>query len=386
MDDTPVHHLMRRLTAMVATLILVVGCSSASDDQPRADGTDAPAGTTVASAESTVVSTGNDDVAGRTMNWQRIDAPHPCACSDGSEFHYWVRRADPDKVLFYLNGGGACFSKETCFTDPSFKADLGDDQPISEGIFSATNADNPLADYSIVAVPYCTGDLHLGTVIHDYGTTEDPAPVRHVGSINATNALTTAAALFPDATKVVVAGSSAGAAGSPVYAGLASDLFPEAAIVNLADAAGGYPDNPAVTRAIGTLWGITAAIPNWPGAPDVDSPAWSLPGMSIESAKHAPGIHFVRIDHADDEVQEQFNELAALTDDPLIASITANENAIRDSGARLSVWVSDGTDHTILDRDDFYRAEIDGTRLTDWITKILDGEAVEDERCATCKS
>ena len=37
-----------------------------------------------------------------------------CQCSDGSAFSFWVREANPDKVVFYLQDGGACFSAETC--------------------------------------------------------------------------------------------------------------------------------------------------------------------------------------------------------------------------------------------------------------------------------
>jgi hypothetical protein len=37
-----------------------------------------------------------------------------CECADGSEFAFWERRGDPTKVVFFLDGGGACFDAETC--------------------------------------------------------------------------------------------------------------------------------------------------------------------------------------------------------------------------------------------------------------------------------
>ena len=40
-----------------------------------------------------------------------------CGCSDGSEFSFRVRKADPKKIVFHLQGGGACFSAETCAPD-----------------------------------------------------------------------------------------------------------------------------------------------------------------------------------------------------------------------------------------------------------------------------
>ena len=37
-----------------------------------------------------------------------------CMCADGSEFAFWERRADPTKIVFFLDGGGSCFDATTC--------------------------------------------------------------------------------------------------------------------------------------------------------------------------------------------------------------------------------------------------------------------------------
>ena len=41
--------------------------------------------------------------------WTQIVPGGDCECADGSEFSFWVRQADPTKVVFFLQGGGACF-------------------------------------------------------------------------------------------------------------------------------------------------------------------------------------------------------------------------------------------------------------------------------------
>ena len=145
--------------------------------------------------------------------WTKVLAPASCRCSDGTPYHYWVRPGDPGKVLFFLAGGGACFSAETCAAESAtYTVNLeGDGGPGDGGIFDLDNEANPLADHSMVVVPYCTGDLHLGTVVHDYG---GGVEVHHNGYANASTALAATAALFPEATEVVVAGSSAGSAGA----------------------------------------------------------------------------------------------------------------------------------------------------------------------------
>ena len=49
--------------------------------------------------------------------WQSIPGGPDCECSDGSPFEIWERPADPTKVMLYFEGGGACFSAETCGPD-----------------------------------------------------------------------------------------------------------------------------------------------------------------------------------------------------------------------------------------------------------------------------
>ena len=100
------------------------------------------------------------------------------------------------------------------------------------------NERNPFADYSVVYVPYCTGDAHLGN------TTTEYAPgltVHHKGYVNGTAALDYVAATAPGATEVVVVGESAGSIAAPLYAGLVSDRLPDARITVLADGSGSTP-------------------------------------------------------------------------------------------------------------------------------------------------
>ena len=78
---------------------------------------------------------------------------------DGSPFELWDRPADPTKVVLYFEGGGACFSAETCNFDDStatVNLDLGSPPAGRGGLFDQANPENPIADYSMVYVPYCT--------------------------------------------------------------------------------------------------------------------------------------------------------------------------------------------------------------------------------------
>ena len=123
-------------------------------------------------------------------------------CGDGSPFHFWMRQRDPQKVLLYFEGGGACFSAETCNpSDPAYKTAIGHDETLSDlssGIWDDTNPENPFRDWSVVFVPYCTGDVHIGNNTADYG---NGITVEHKGYVNGVAALHTQllkAQLFPE--------------------------------------------------------------------------------------------------------------------------------------------------------------------------------------------
>jgi hypothetical protein len=380
---------MRRLLPpLVAVLALsaLVGCSG---DSSSSDGTD---GSTDSSAAAATTGTA------QPITWEKVAAPEDCECSDGSEFHWWQHEGDATRVLFVLEGGGACFSAETCgdtadaTAKPNLAADLPDGPgfvrrdgtpvPASQGLVDVANPDNPLAGYSVVYVPYCTGDLHLGSNTQDYG---DGVVVEHDGRTNATAALEGMAASFPDAEEVVVLGFSAGSAGAPLYGGLAHDLLPDAEITVIADASGAYPGDPVITSAIGGLWGIFADLPAWPesvGEPQTD---WSLPGLFVQTGRHVPGVTLATIDTANDEVQRRFTDLIGFAGTPLPELIDRNATFIESEGVPVSSWVGPGDLHvSTASDDDLYGTEVEGTVLVDWLRDLLAGEDVADVRCTDC--
>jgi hypothetical protein len=83
------------LAALAAT---VAGCGGGDEDD--------------AGAVATTVPTTATPPTDRT--WKKVVPGADCRCSDGSEFSFWVREASTQKVVFYLQDGGACFSAETC--------------------------------------------------------------------------------------------------------------------------------------------------------------------------------------------------------------------------------------------------------------------------------
>ena len=319
--------------------------------------------------------------------WELVAGTEDCACADGSEYFYWVREADPTKVVFYLEGGGACFSLASCsFTDGEYDVDIDPNDPAEDpnnagGIFDFDNPLNPLRDYSFVAVPYCTGDVHIGNNTQDYG---DGLVVRHNGFVNANTALAEAVRRFGDATEVVVAGTSAGSASAALYGGLSADAFPEAAITVIADASGAYPSIPGINATIGALWGTTTVVPDWPVNEGLTAQEWGLPELFIQAGLHAPRIRFARFDNAFDQTQEFFAALAGFDASRIDQLMAQNEARIEAAGVDQASYTAPGRDHGILPRDSLYTLEVEGVSFLDWLTALVSGEDVDDVTCTDC--
>lgn len=318
--------------------------------------------------------------------WETITASTDCMCSDGSGYSYFVRRASPTKVMFFLEGGGACFSAETCDpTSDTYKRDVGNADDLNsgdgDGIFDFANPKNPFADFSIVYVPYCTGDVHLGNITHDYG---NGIVVEHKGYVNGTTALSTLAELFPDAEEVFVTGESAGSVPTPLYAGLAHDLLPDARITVLADGSGAYPDIPGINELIGGAWGTMNAVPDWPENADVTAATWSFPGLFIKAGTHDPAITFARHDYAFDETQTFFAGLAGIPADDLVSLIDQNETQVEAGGVPLFSYITAGSSHTVLHTPNFYTETVNGTPFVEWVTDLVAGDPVDDVHCTEC--
>ena len=158
--------------------------------------------------------------------WADLDAPPGTGCATDSSYKLVIHPGAPDKVLLFLNGGGACWRAIECNPNgrPTYttRADSANDPRQQAGIFALDNPQNPLRDFTMVYVPYCTGDVHLGarTVRYALPRRGSDAPVevdiRHQGAANVEFALAWIREHVAAPSVIVVAGSSGGAIPSPV--------------------------------------------------------------------------------------------------------------------------------------------------------------------------
>ena len=325
--------------------------------------------------------------AQESLEWTRVVPAGDCRCADGSEFGFWERRADPTRVVLFLNGGGVCWEARTCaFTGERGQSDFydwsnqGAEPENRSGMFDVTRSDNPFAEYSYIYLSSCTGDAHLGNVSQEYAP---DLTVEHRGYVNGTATLDYLAAQYPDAAEVVVVGKTAGSVAAPIYGGLVADRLPGAKVTVFGAQSGAWPDDPDFNAEIlGARWGAYEAAPEWA----VDGLAvgeWGVPRFWVQAARHSPALTLGRFDFAYDP--HAASEVTAWMDSTdLLSVITANETAIEAAGVRMHAYTAPGDDHGLFEYDKFYEIEVGGVALVDWIEELIGGEDPGDVGCDPC--
>lgn len=161
-------------------------------------------------------------------------------CADGTRSYYTIiPREKSENLLIFMFGGGACWDAVTCSVGMALtltRVEPNQDWINGEGVFSSTDPNNPFKDFTVVTIPYCTADVFVGDSKRDYGKPFSTYEVNHKGYENALNTIKEASQLFPDAKKVVLMGTSAGAIGAYTHMRNLDALFPNAQKYVLSDA------------------------------------------------------------------------------------------------------------------------------------------------------
>jgi hypothetical protein len=287
------------------------------------------------------------------------------------------------------DGGGACWNAATCGREgtgihgivPAFYPNR------QWGILDACHAENPLAGYTLVALPYCTSDLHLGDRDVTYSTENARGrpfsfTVRHRGQANAGAVLDWLFDNIEAPEQIVVAGSSAGGLAVPFYAHRIAMRYPGARIIAIGDDIAAFRSE-AARDVEEENWG-------WPEAMERQR-GWSGFGSVVGSealysfvARAAPNVELHMIDHAHDRDQALFLRLAgydSLGTAPLIRQTREDLERASDSFRSFTMG---GSEHTVLNHPRFYFSAEGVERLHDWFDAIIAGSPVATVECSDC--
>ena len=98
--------------------------------------------------------------------WTVIAPGGNTICANGTPYEFFVRPVtNSQKLMIYFQAGGACWNGPTCDADSLLYAKGVDYGALDtyRGIFDFNNPENPVADYNIVFVTYCSADVHTGS-------------------------------------------------------------------------------------------------------------------------------------------------------------------------------------------------------------------------------
>jgi len=236
---------------------------------------------------------------GTPRSWTEMTLPGT-VCGNNTQYRFYVHENaanDPENVLVYFEGGGACWTYDGCAglsgvlgaanpngIPPNYMTGLEQEyaSPIvngaDPGLPGRSRTDLFTKDWNIVYLPYCTGDVHVGNKSTTYtdpvtGTTLDYV---HNGYNNTQAVISWMDAKWPVMKDLMVSGYSAGGTGTS-----ANYIFIREALKDNMQAGGGKgfylndsgplypaPDPTSNSRdlhdTITTAWDLTSVFANIP--------------------------------------------------------------------------------------------------------------------------
>jgi hypothetical protein len=212
--------------------------------------------------------------------WIKIELPDTY-CSNGSQYKFFVNwHEGADDLVVIFEPGGACWDYESCSgalgilgaANPNGIPDTHmETWAIHSPLVRRDSAQNPMRDWNLVFVPYCTGDVHTGSRTTSYESPDgtEQLTYRHVGHDNMLLVSEWLGWQFQDTDKMYAGGCSAGGVGSSVnYYFLREAIEPNSGyLVN--DSGPLFPNSvnsAPLHAAIKESWGLEAVIEDTPVA------------------------------------------------------------------------------------------------------------------------
>lgn len=321
------------------------------------------------------------------LEWEYVDVPGTL-CMNGDTAGFGIsRNPDSPNVMIYLEGGGACFNDVCDFS--AFNIPF---IPPPDGIFNRNNPQNPVRDWSMIYVPYCSGDIHGGDKDTELG-----GQVRHFrGYSNITKYLQHWVPTFPEAEKVLLTGISAGGFGAGLNAAQVAKAFGPGPQMITIDDSGPPVSNavisPCLQQTFREVWGLDGTILAECGA-DCSDPDDFARGVLGHLISEYPEMRFGLFSNTADAIIRGFmsfgwgNGMHDTCDGvPTIVPADVYEDgllALRDDHpdaastyyiGQTQVLYNFGQGHTVLRSPSFWTTVIDGVPLPEWVAGVIDGE------------
>lgn len=112
-------------------------------------------------------------------------------CGKGGQYAFWLRLAPNgsplDRVVTDMQGGGVCIDQTQCAGTPANLFTATDEGQPTGGYLNTNPAVNPFSDWTMLFMPYCTQDVHIGGGLSSVFS--ESLTVHRFGAINVRAAL-----------------------------------------------------------------------------------------------------------------------------------------------------------------------------------------------------
>ncbi|MEZ4380765.1 MAG: pectin acetylesterase-family hydrolase [Nannocystaceae bacterium] len=309
------------------------------------------------------------------MEWKYYEI-EGTKCLDGSPAGFGVSHNPASKdLMIYLEGGGACFSDACDFTAFSIPF-----VPPVDGIFSRSNDNNPVRDWTMVYVPYCSGDIHGGDKETELG-----GQLRYFhGYRNVTRYLEVLIPSFP-VDRVLLTGISAGGFGAALNASQVAEAYGAGVELTVVDDSGPPLSNEVIAPCLQTIfretWGLDGTVL-------VDCPECDGDNFASDLLDHVittyPDVRFGLFSNTGDQIIRSYmgagwgggdyNNCEGVGLPVPIAAYADDLDALRAAyEGVISTFYLTGLGHTVL-RVGYNITSVKGTSVPEWVGQVLAGD------------
>ena len=341
-------------------------------------------------------------------------------CALGDPYQFYFKQGTTQNLLVYFNSGGACWDSNTCVgslnsslptystysvnAPPSYPPFLQNNPNKMGGILGQYNksnstVSNPYANWSMLFISYCTGDIHIGSADTTY-TYSDPVSgfkkkmtIHHHGFDNFLYAMSWLTTTYPtlNPSSILVAGSSAGSYGASLNFPWVKKFYPTVKNMSLlgdggagvfqnapkfVDSVFGYPSNWGIQNTLDPMFSILPALVSaWPES--------FVPATYTQLGIAYPKGKFAQYTTAYDVIQTLFWDIMLNWKDPAVwgnptelATLMPEWRGYMNANIgeldaflpkNYRSYIGPGCNHTVLPfDDDFYNSSLtsSGNKIT----------------------
>lgn len=303
----------------------------------------------------------SEDLGGGVMTHRFSGEDGGPMCFTGSQFAMSTRDGSRDDLLIFLQGGGVCGPAGCEAVQAAVPV-----TPPPLGMLNANDGVNPAADFDTAYLPYCDGSLWSGDAeVDSDGDGGIDRSFRGLRNLSAS--LDVIAASYPEPSRILLAGNSAGGSGVHFALPLVRALYPDVPIELVNDS--GVAILPSRDQAAGLFqyWNALSFFPasclNCIGEDGTltDYYKWQLTEDANLRMAYIGSKQDATLAAAQPGGGEAF-------EDQLLTMIAEIKEDAPDQFFSL---IADGDGHTFILRDFDY--PIAGTTVREWITDMLEG-------------